>query len=253
MTSFRTLVTSHIGLTEELPLIHTSRCEFLLSIATTHALEPQSCEVFHESLIYLFYGRPAYRSTCGNMGGEPIVLCPVCFVFRSRTVSQLVHRIYPCDTGAVAANRFTPEILASDLAQLALDPQIDSVRRLVSLLFERNDDYFVGKAVVARAFTPGSVEARFYELLMRAGPVDYDDRKSAIEVQVNQAITLRDQLLFVVLPREFLEEFTIRDAIINVWNCDPVVYATFRGDAPASYYSVVRERVRERFVEATRI
>ena len=253
MTSFRALVTSHTGLTEELPLIHTSRCEFLSSIATTHALEPQPCGVFHESLIYLFYGRPAYRSNRGNMGGEPIVLCPVCFVFRPRTVSRVVHRIYPCDTGAVAANRFTPEILASDLAQLALDPQIDSARRLVSLLFERNDDYFVGKVVKARAFTPGSVEARFYELLMRAGPVDYDDRKSAIEVQVNQAITLRDQLLFVVLPREFLEEAAIRDAIINVWNCDPVVYATFRGDAPASYYSVVREKVRERFVEATRI
>jgi hypothetical protein len=97
------------------------------------------------------------------------------------------------------------------------------------------------------------MEARFYELLMRAGPVDYDDRKSAIEVQVNQTITLRDQLLFVVLPREFLEEAAIRDAIINVWNCDPVVYTTFRGDAPASYYSVVREKVRERFVEATRL
>ena len=66
------------------------------------------------------------------------------------------------------------------------------------------DDYFVGKVVKARAFTPGSVEARFYELLMRAGPVDYDDRKSAIEVQVNQAISLRDQLLFVVLPRRIL-------------------------------------------------
>jgi hypothetical protein len=161
--------------------------------------------------------------------------------------------MYPCDTGAVAADRFNPEILAGDLAQLALDPQIDSARRLVSLLFERNSDYFVGKVVQAIAFTPRSVEARFYELLMRAGPVDYDDRKSAIEVQLNQAITLRDQLLFVVLPREFLEETAIRDAIINVWNCDPVVYATFRGDAPASYYSVVREKVRERFEEATRI
>jgi hypothetical protein len=165
--------------------------------------------------------------------------------------------VYPCDTGAVAADRFHPEILASDLAQLALEPQIESARRLVSLLFERNSDYFVGKVVQTHAFTPGSVGARFHALLMRAGPragpVDYDDRKSAIEVQVNQAITLRDQLLFVVLPKEFLEETAIRDAIINVWNCDPVMYATFRGDTPASYYAVVREKVRERFAEATRI
>jgi hypothetical protein len=89
-------------------------------------------------------------------------------------------------------------------------------------MFERNRDYFVGRVVQARSFTPGSVEARFYALLMRDGPVDYDDRKSAIEVQGNQAIALRDQLLFVVLPREFLEEAAIRDTIINVWNCDPV-------------------------------
>ena len=82
MTSFRTLITSHPGLTEELPLIHTSRCEFLSSMATTHALEPQPCGVFHESLVYLFYRRPAYRSNHGSMGGEPIVLCPVCFVFK---------------------------------------------------------------------------------------------------------------------------------------------------------------------------
>jgi hypothetical protein len=187
------------------------------------------------------------------MAAEPIALCPVCFVFKPRTVSRVVYRINPCDTGAVAANRFNPEILAGDLAQLALDPQIDSARRLVSLLFERNRDYFVGRVVQTRVFAPGSLPARFYQLLMRAGPVGYDDRKSAIEVQVNQAISLRDQLLFVVLPREFLEYAAIRDAIINVWNCDPVVYATFMGDAPASYYAVVREKVRERFEEADRL
>ena len=188
MTSFRTLVTSHPGLAEELPLIHTSRCEFLSNIAATHSLEPQPCGVFHESLVYLFYGRPAYRSNKGSKGGEPIALCPVCFVFKPRTVSQAVRRIFPCDTGAVVDDRFNPELQASDLAQLALDPQIDSARRFVSLMFERNSDYFVGKVVTVRSFMPGSVEARFYELLMRDGPVDYDDRKSAIEVQVNQAI-----------------------------------------------------------------
>jgi hypothetical protein len=114
------------------------------------------------------------------------VLCLVCFVFKPRTLSRVVHRVYPCDTGAAVADRFHPEILASDLAQLALEPQIESARRLVSLLFERNSDYFVGKVVQTHAFTPGSVGARFHALLMRAGPVDYEDRKSAIEVQVNQ-------------------------------------------------------------------
>jgi hypothetical protein len=59
--------------------------------------------------------------------------------------------------------------------------------------------------------------------------------------------------MFVVLPREFFEVEAIRDAIINVWNCDSVTYATFRGSAPAEYYAVVRQEVTRRFEEATRI
>jgi len=64
---------------------------------------------------------------------------------------------------------------------------------------------------------------------------------------------LENELLFVVLPGEFLEDKAIRDAIINKWNCDPVTYPTFRGSAPAEYYSVVRNIVTERFEKATRI
>lgn len=238
---------------EELPLIHTSRCEYLTSIISTGTLEPRPCEVFKESLLYLFYGRPAYRSTKGTKSGEPIALCPVCFVFKPRTVSQSLYRIYPCDSGVLAHDRLIPEITAADLYDLVVDPHIENARRLVSLLFVQNSDYFVGKVVSGKSFGTGTVEARFYSLLQRPGPADYDDRKSAIEVQVNHGISLAEQLLFVVLPKEFLEEPAIRNAIINVWNCDPIAYLTFNGDAPAAYYSVVRQKVTERFQEATRV
>jgi hypothetical protein len=253
MNSINRLVTGHSSMTEELPLIHTSRCEYLTSIISTGILEPRPCEVFKESLLYLFYGRPAYRSIKGTKSGEPIVLCPVCFVFKPRTVSRSLYRIYPCDSGAVAHDRLAPEITAADLKGLALDPQIENARRMVSLLFEHNSDYFVGKVVSGKSFDTGTLEARFYSLLQRPGPVDFDDRKSAIEVQVDHGIPLAEQLLFVVLPKEFLEENAVRNAIINVWNCDPLAYPTFHGDAPAVYYSVVRQKVLERFQEATRI
>ena len=252
MKSINQLLTSHSSMAEELPLIHTSRCEFLKSIIITGSLEPRPCEVFKESLVYLFYGRPAYRSTKGTKNGEPIALCPICFVFKPRTVSQSVYRIYPCDSGAVAQDRLVPEITAADLGGLAVDPQIENARRLVSFLFVQNSDYFVGKVVSGKSFDTGTVEARFYSLLQRPGPADYDDRKSAIEVQVNHGVALAEQLLFVVLPKEFLEDSPIRDAIINVWNCDPITYPTFNGSAPAEYYSVVRQKVTERFQEATR-
>jgi|GEM_PF-2726841 len=182
-----------------------------------------------------------------------MALCPVCFVFKPRTISRNVRRVHPCDTGAVANDRFAPEIRAEDLPDLELNPCIESARRAVSLLFDHNGDYFVGNAVSGRSFPAGGVAARFNALLQRSGPVDYDDRKSAIEVQVNSKINLENELLFVVLPGEFLEDKAIRDAIINKWNCDPVTYPTFRGSAPAEYYSVVRNIVTERFEKATRI
>jgi hypothetical protein len=83
--------------------------------------------------------------------------------------------------------------------------------------------------------------------LLRPGPFDYDDRKSAIEVQVAKTISLKDQLMFVVLPREFLEDTYVKEAIYKTWNCDAIDYPTFEGDKPRSYYSVVRNEVAKRF------
>lgn len=253
MDSLRSLVASQPLTTEELPLIHASRGELLSSIAKTHALEPQRCEVFSESIVYLFYGRPAYRSNRGTHGGELTGLCPVVFVFRPRAISRFVHRVHPCDTGAVAGNRFVPHILPSDLADLALAPEISSARQLVSLFFDSNENYFLGKAIAGKSFANGSVAARFYDLLMQPGPVNCDDRKSAIEIQAKRAIPLKGRLLFVALPRELLENKEINDTIKFTWACDPLPYATYQGSPPAEYFAAIRQKVMERFKEATRI
>jgi hypothetical protein len=149
---------------EELPVIHTSRCERLSGIAASNSLTPFPCSLFKESLIYLFYGRPAYRSNHGSKAGEPIALCPVCFVFKPRTVSRHLKRTVICDSGAVLNDVFRPELTAADFPELELDPQIESARRAVSMLFEGNRDYFVGKVRSGRVFPIGSVEARFYAL-----------------------------------------------------------------------------------------
>src|SRR5262249_50314626 len=79
LSPFRKTVAAHARIAEELPLIHTSRAENLSSLANSNSIEPGFCDVFHESLVYLFYGRPAYRSKKGTRFGEPNKLCPVCF------------------------------------------------------------------------------------------------------------------------------------------------------------------------------
>jgi hypothetical protein len=253
MTALGNLVNSHPTMADELPLIHTSLSEHLKSFVSSHTLLPSHCKVFDESLVYLFYGRPAYRSNRGSNFGDPVALCPVCFVFKPRTVSSALHRVLPCDSGAVNKPMFQPELHPSDLPDLELNPVIESARRLVSLVFETNKKYFYGEVRAGVSFPAGTVGKRYCDLMLRSGPVGYDDRKSAIEIQVNQIVSLKDQLSFVVLPREFLEETAIQDAIFKTWKCDAIEYPTFSGDAPTAYYSVVRNEVAKRFEAEARL
>jgi len=238
---------------EELPLVHTSRCKFLPELAKNGHISPRRCEVFQESLIYLFYGRPAYRSKQGRSAGESIVLCPVCFVFKPRTVSRNVARVFPCDTGALHKGIFQPHLTAADIKELELDPAIESARRYVHFFFKTNGNYFLGK--VNRSMSAPNYEAtqKLYQLLLSSVPSKFDDRKSAVEVQTREKLFLKDQLLYVVLPCEFLDDVNIREAIFEHWNCDPILYPTFDGDAPNQYYSVLREKLGQRFMDSKRI
>jgi hypothetical protein len=254
MTHFRNIVSSQEKLAEELPLVHTSRCENFPGLIAANEITTSYCTTFKESLIYLFYGRPAYRSKKGKSPGESVLLCPVCFVFRPQTVSKKIRRVYPCDSGALSDNLFKPDLTKEDLQNLELDPRIESARRLVPLLFGNNTNYFYGtcRTLISGVSLPGPGQ-RFHQLLLKKGPVAYDDRKSAIEVQVKESIFLRDQLLCVILPRDFLRRKNIRKAILQDWGCDAISYPTFKGGAPSQYYPVIQTLLAKRFEDATRI
>jgi hypothetical protein len=249
--NLRHAVRHHAPRSEELPLVHTSRCESLPHFTKCHALEPQPCPVFHENLIYLFYGRPAYKSRIRP--GESVELCPICFVFKPNTLSQNFARIYPCDSGAVQAEFFSPPLERADLTNLELDPTIDAIRSYVELFFSTNNQYYFGRVRDPLGASLDASGQRLYKLLSSRGPVRFDDRRSAVEVQVRNSIDLRHKLLYVVLPREFLDDRDVRKAIFTEWNCEPIPYPTYEGDSPAAYYSVLRDRLQEVFSEATRI
>ena len=62
MNTLRAIVAAETDPAEELPIVHTTRCEVLPHIVASHELRSVTlCDVFHEHLIYFFYGRPAYR------------------------------------------------------------------------------------------------------------------------------------------------------------------------------------------------
>lgn len=253
MRDLRQLISIQPQMAEELPLVHTTRSEFLQSLTTSHEITPRPCPVFQENLVYLFYGRPAYRSSKGQQPGEAFALCPVCLVFKPHSMSQRAARIFPLDTGAVHGNRFAPHLTPLDLSHLELEPRIESARRLVPLFFRTNQNYFFGKAVESLNLVNGTTASRFHQLLLTRGPAGFDDRKSAVEVQFRDPVSLRDHLSFVVLPLEFLDNPQIRKTILEDWKCDPEPYRTTQGTSPAEYYPIVRRAIEERYQRATRI
>jgi len=161
--------------------------------------------------------------------------------------------VFPCDSGAFHDNLFHPHLSTIDIARLELDPSIEAIRRYVDLLFVNNGNYFVGQVAAEIDGGLDDVGRRLHKLLRSQGPAQHDDRRSAIEVQVRVSVDLRHRLLYVILPRQFLDDLAIRRAIFTLWNCEALPYPTFQGGAPADYYPVIRDRLFETLKRSTRI
>jgi hypothetical protein len=66
---FNEFIRGQLPATGKLPLVHVSRGYDFDAILRGDFLTPQPCKVFNRKLIYLFYGRPAYRAKDGNNFG----------------------------------------------------------------------------------------------------------------------------------------------------------------------------------------
>jgi hypothetical protein len=256
MITLKQLVASQTLISEELPLVHTTRCEVLPHIVANHELRsPLPCDVFHEHLIYFFYGRPAYRYVLGRAPGGGIELCPVCFIFKPHTIGNRVKRVFACDSGGVEGGCFRPHLQPPDRDEMQLDNTLDSARKLVPLVFGTNEKYFLGNASkpAPTSFLVGSAAYRFHMLLTDSAMRTADDRRSAIEVQLPSPVSLDHHLLYIVLPNEVLDRSDVRQAILEIWQCDPIGYDVYMGDSPNSYASIIREKLKQRYEEAHRL
>src|SRR5690242_203293 len=102
-----------------LRLIHTTSVGAFRHICTGDALELRNCPVMRQGLVYLFYGRPAYRP-----GPGPITQTnrdrdarPVCLLFDVDVGDS--DATYPCDTGAHSLGLFAPQLDGISLSDLS--------------------------------------------------------------------------------------------------------------------------------------
>lgn len=227
----------------ELPFVHSSRCEFLKTIEQDGNLKPRLCNVFDEVLLYLFYGRPAYKTK--PMQTFNIGYCPICFVIKPSASSVRIVRAYGLDSGGTKQNRFTPHVAPTDLDELSLGSNIDSYRSHVQTIYGSNKKYIRGNSIDPAMFrlATGSIVKRYLQLLKDPNITLADDRRSAIEVQTDSSIDLQTDLEAVVLPDEFLDEDATLETIVNTWNAQPIGYPACEGNCPSGYAYVIRDRI----------
>jgi hypothetical protein len=239
--NFADLIGRYLDSSEELPLVHTTLCESFREIASEGSLSPRLCSVFGEPLVYLFYGRPSFRSRKGGSPSTSITHCPICFVFKPYSLASRIARVFPFDTGAAANGLFMPHIQRNSIAEYYLGDCIEVAQRLTHLLFGSNKQYFLGEAKQLLNLPDASEEVlRYLSLVSVEGETAFDDRRSAIEIQSRDHLSLRDTLMAVILPLAFLEDPRIRSAIVKDWRTYPLPYFTYKGAAPSDYYSVIR-------------
>jgi hypothetical protein len=189
-----------------LPFTHTTDAYHLREIAETGALEPQTCRVFSEPLLYMFYGRPAYRvaSKVGDNGLD--AYWPICFVLRGAGVTP--KRIYPFDSGAFHHDKFA-DFLHRDMIKEDFELEVDpsTPARLVGLFWPDAKSYFDNRAGSGPTVEPFAFEAKAYAELIRAkANAPFDERHSAIEIQSSDPLALAGNLHAVILPDDFASE-----------------------------------------------
>jgi hypothetical protein len=219
-----------------LPFFHSCDAFFLTSILEQKKLAPAKCTIFkNEKLLYLFYGRPAYKSSIKEAAGLHSLL-PVSFILNADAIND-IKRIAPFDTGAFKFGLFKEYIHPGmKLDTFFLTPDKKSISKTVSYFFDTNEQYYASKPRKQVEFDVLHFEIEsYYELLKGVGKGKVDDRKASIEIQLQSGIPLNNKTVeAVILPENFLSSKIIRQKVINELKAEVITYEAF--GVPSNHY-----------------
>lgn len=193
----------------DLPLTHITDGYRFRGITEEGALNPTDCKVFDEPLLYLFHGRPAYRVNGAGGSSGLDAYWPICFLIKPAGI--VPKRIYPFDTGAFERKLFADYCHQDMIAQdFELESDASMPARLISLFWGDPRSYFDNRDAALTKPGPFDFEAKSYSELIRAkANAPFDERHSAIELQIDAPVPLKDNLLAVILPSDFATPETL--------------------------------------------
>lgn len=202
-TDFATAVRNAPPSDQALPLTHLTDAFHLRDIDAGGSLEPTPCQVFNEPLLYFFYGRPAYRVAANTDTSGLDSYWPVCFILRSNTI--VPRRIYPFDSGAFHNGRFETQCHRGMIKEdFELDADPSTPGRLLGKFWPDARSYFDNRGALAPECDPFDFEVKSYsQIIGTVGNAPFDERHSTIEIQTDEPLPLKDNVIAVILPTEF--------------------------------------------------
>lgn len=226
----------------ELPFFHSCDAIYLQAILTSGELKPRPCKVYGEDLLYLFYGKPAYKS--GELTNSTLNhMMPLCFIINNNAVTT-IKRIIPFDSGAF--DGYSDHLHKSmTREEFQLTPSKEAINKTVDYFFAGNDLYFNGVAKKEIIFDPIHFQIESYHSIITNGSKsNVDDRKASLEVQLDYSIAVnKSNIEAVILPKSLALSPTIKDVLIDSLGID-VIPITNYGVAAKDYYVHVLEKTK---------
>lgn len=247
-TRFREFVGEGEPAEGALPLTHVTDAYALRDVVASGRITPQPCPVFGEPLLYLFYGRPAFRKNMAVQASRNSAYAPVCLKLHPPN-SVAPCRMFPFDSGAFDANLFKPIFHNQmQLEDFGLEPDLSSARRLVRLFFHDNARYFHNTRFETPVIGRFDFEVQCYDDLVQKADEDaVDERLSAIELQLDGPVDLRSQVAAVVVPEPFMEDAALMTRLAEL-EVEPLPYVYVERwrplDCTGGIYAAVREYYR---------
>jgi hypothetical protein len=192
----------------KLPLIHNTDLYYFREIRNQETLLPTDCNVYGEKLLYFFYGRPSYRPHSNKNTVNAKSLLPVCLVM-SRNLLPTAVRIMPFDTGAFSRSMMHPpmhESMRKEEFQLALSAE--APMRVVNMFYGGERRYFDSRPLpfIDKYEPYEDLELdSYFRLLHHRSNTEFDDRVSAIEVQLADPVGLSGCIHAAILPKPYLD------------------------------------------------
>lgn len=247
-----------------LPLTHTTSAYSFSELCGGESIDPSVCKYFKEELIYLFYGRPAYRTEKAEFTDLEFNW-PIVFIFDPKKITK-IKRIYPFDTGAFHLglySRFFSKLSVVDNFQLP--GSLSYAAKVAGTFYTNNKEYIYGRSkknidiphfnFEAQGMQKLSQEPSYSSRVSEDG-VTRDERSSSIEVQISTSIDIKEATLDIIIPQRYLEMPEVIEALTrwglakeNVHYYETMAFHEQGGWLPQIYNTVVAVYKKHGFIK----